>query len=139
MDDPAEVVAAVESLFSAIRAADIEAIQARYLQEPRLLVFLEGPESKYEGWDQRSNEEAWRGILDHLRFHELRLGEDLHAGRDGDLGWIAATTHYAYGPKGGGPVKSGSNRGTWILERHDDGWRIACEHVSFPLPEPYPT
>jgi ketosteroid isomerase-like protein len=140
MDDPGEVVAAVDSLFAAIREASIPEIQARYLQDPRLLVFLEGPDSKYEGWDTASNAEAWAGILGQIAFHELALGDDVHAGRDGDLGWVAATTRYAYGPKGGdGPDHAAENRGTWILERHDGDWKIVCEHVSFPLPEPYPT
>ena len=42
MSDGAEVLAAVHDLFPGIERADIPAIHAHYLQEPRVYVFLEG-------------------------------------------------------------------------------------------------
>jgi len=32
-----------------------------------------------------------------------------------------------------------SNRGTWVLEKVAGDWLIVHEHVSFPVPDPYPT
>ena len=36
------------------------------------------------------------------------------------------------------PTTEGWNRGTWIMERHDGRWLTVHEHVSFPVPAPYP-
>jgi ketosteroid isomerase-like protein len=140
VDETAEVVDAILDLFGGIARLDVERIQARYVQEPRLLIFLEGPDSKFEGWDGDANERAWRELLEQVTFTELRLGDDLRAGRHGDLGWVAATVRARYRAYGDAdaPEVEVWNRGTWILERHDR-WRIVHEHVSFPKDAPYPT
>jgi hypothetical protein len=139
-EDPAEVVAAVNSLFRAIERFSLPDIQSRYLHEPRLFVFLEGPESKVEGWDQERSERSWRALLERATFHEIRLDSDMRAGRSGDLGWVGGTIHLAYSPVGvAEPTDRISNRGTWILERQGGEWVIVFEHVSFAIPEPYPT
>ena len=138
MDDSTDVVAAVEDLFDAIKSKDVERIQGRYLQDERLLVFLEGPESKVEGWDQQSNAAEWNALLDVVTFTDIRLEDDCRAGRDGDLGWVGSTMTLRYRGVDGGPEVSTSNRGTWIAERHGDRWLIVFEHVSFPKEDPYP-
>lgn len=138
MKEAGEVVAAVEDLFDAIKQKDIARLQSRYLHDDRLLVFLEGPESKIEGFDQSANEAAWRGLLDVVTFTRLELGPDVRAGRDHDLGWVGATTVMEYGPSDGSSSTSVESRGTWIMERHNGRWTIVFEHVSFPALEPYP-
>ena len=74
-----------------------------------------------------------------MRFHELRLDDDSHAGRAGDLGWAAETVHDRYSAyEPGSPVVEAWNRGTWIMERHDGKWLTVHDHVSFPAADPYP-
>jgi len=139
MSDGAEILAAVRDLFRGIERADIPAIHAHYLHEPRVYVFLESWESKYEGWDQARRQASWERLLGAVRFHELWLEDDAHAGQAGDLGWAAGTVQYRYSAHApGSPIVEAWNRGTWIMERHDGRWLTVHEHVSFPAVDPYP-
>jgi ketosteroid isomerase-like protein len=135
--DATEVVDAIELLFNAIKQKDIRRIQERYLHDERLMVFLEGPE-KIEGFDQASNEAAWRALLDAITFTDLELAADLRAGRDHDLGWVGASIRMTYTALDGSSPTSVESRGTWVLERDEDAWRIVFEHVSLPASDPYP-
>lgn len=138
MREVGEVVEAVESLFDAIKQKDIPRMQERYLHDDRLMVFLEGPESKIEGFDQPSNEATWRALFDAVTFTELELADDLRAGRDHDLGWVGASIRMTYAALDGSAPNTVESRGTWILERTGEDWHIVFEHVSFPATDPYP-
>jgi ketosteroid isomerase-like protein len=134
--EASEVLAAIEDLLDAIRSADVERILGRYLHDDRLLVFLEGPASAMEGFDEEYARGAWSGLLEASPFSLLRLGSDTRAGASGDLGYVTGTVSFALETPSGGR-KAGQNRATWVLERHEGGWVIVAEHVSFPVPAPY--
>ncbi len=137
MQDTAEVRAAVDDLFDAILAHDIERIQGHYLQDDRLFIFLEGWHGKIEGFDKGRNAESWNGLLNQVEFFSIELDDDVKAGRDGDLGWVGGTVHAKMRePDADAPAEI-SNRGTWIMEKHDGVWLIVFEHVSFPKDKPY--
>ena len=137
--DPAPVLAAVERLLRAIEAFDVPAIQERYLHDDRLFVILEGPRSTSQGFDLERNRKGWTALLQQVTFHRFEFGDDLRAGRHGNLGWVAGTLSNTYGPYGSPqPTRRHESRGTWILEQHAGDWKIVAEHVSFPVADPYP-
>jgi ketosteroid isomerase-like protein len=131
-------LAAVVDLFAAIRARDVETILGHYLHEPRLLVFLEGPESKVDGWDEDVFRAGWNALIDTCEFTELRLTGDTRTGSCEALGWVGGTVEMGYRRDPGGVPRQVTSRGTWILERHAGRWLIAFEHVSFAAADPYP-
>ena len=137
MDPVDEVRGAIEGLFDAILRKNIDAIQAHYLQEDRLFIFLEGWQGKIEGFEKESNAAAWKGLLDQVTFSKIQLNDDIKVGRNGDLGWVGGTTESSYTPKGETQTVDITQRGTWILERHLSRWVIVFEHVSFPKDKPY--
>ena len=55
-------MARMESLFAAIAAKDMVGIEACYLNDPSLLVFVEGPRMRNVGWE--SIRVGWRHFLD---------------------------------------------------------------------------
>jgi ketosteroid isomerase-like protein len=130
------VLAAIEDLLDAIRSSDVERILGRYLHDDRLLVFLEGPASAMEGFDEEYARGAWSRLLESSPFSLLRLGPDTRAGASGDLGYVTGTVGFALETPSGGR-KAGQNRATWVLERQRGDWVIVAEHVSFPVPAPY--
>jgi ketosteroid isomerase-like protein len=134
--EAAEALAAIEDLLGAIRSADVERILGRYLHDDRLLVFLEGPKSAMEGFDEEYARGAWSGLLEASPFSVLRLGPDTRAGASGDLGYVSGTVSFELETPSGGR-KAGENRATWVLERRHGEWVIVAEHVSFPVPAPY--
>jgi len=137
--DPTEPIEACRRLFRAIADFDVPAIQERYLQEDRLFIILEGPRSTSEGFDEERNRKGWSALLEQVRFFFFEFTDDMRAGRENDLAWVAGTLRYGYGPPGAArPATHAQSRGTWILERHGGDWRVVSEHVSFPLPDPYP-
>jgi ketosteroid isomerase-like protein len=138
MRDASEVKAAVESLFEVIRAKDYDDILARYLDDPRLFIFLEGWEGKVEGFDRDFLDAGWRRLLERVTFTRIEFTNDVRAGREGDLGWVGGTIESSFEPVGGERVDV-TQRGTWILELHDGRWVIVFEHVSFPVENPYGT
>jgi ketosteroid isomerase-like protein len=129
------VLDALRSLFGAIVRRDIEAILAHYVQDDRLLVFVEAPPGRMVGWDEDFARVAWLEALDNAPFERLELGDDVRSGSSGDLGWAAATVHWRVLVDG--EPRDGTNRGTWVLERSMEGWRILSEHVSFATLDPY--
>lgn len=135
------VLGAIRGLLDSIMAKNIDGVMNRYVHDDRLLVFLEGPESKVEGWDEDFIREAWYALLDKVSFSELRLDDDVRAGACDTIGYVAATIRGRYGRVDQEPAQhvSLSARGTWILERAGADWLIVSEHVSFPVPDPYPT
>jgi ketosteroid isomerase-like protein len=137
MADASEVRAAIEGLFDAIIRKNVDAIQAHYLQEDRLFIFLEGWEGKIEGFERSSNAAAWQGLLDQVTFSEIELTDDVRDGRDFDVGWVGGTTRSVYTPAGETTPVEVTQRSTWILERHHAKWLIVFEHVSFPKDKPY--
>jgi ketosteroid isomerase-like protein len=137
--DPTEPIEACRRLFRAIADFDVPAIQDRYLQEDRLFIILEGPRSTSQGFDLERNRRGWSALLGQVTFFYFEFTDDLHAGRENDLAWVAGTLRYAYAPYGAAqPETFAESRGTWILERHAGDWKIVSEHVSFPLADPYP-
>ena len=69
--------------------------------------------------------------------HGLYKVESLPNQKDPTVRRIERMLDSAYGEDE--PTTRISNRGTWILERHDGEWLIVLEHVSFAIPAPYPT
>lgn len=134
------VIAAHRALFAGIVAKDVDAVMARYVHDDRLLVFLEGPESKVEGWDEDVVRDAWNALLDQVAFSELDLEDDMRAAADESIGYVAGTIRGRYGSVDQDPAqhRTLSSRGTWVLEKSGDDWLIVTEHVSFPAPDPYP-
>ena len=137
MADATEVRDAIEGLFDAIIRKNVDAIQAHYLQEDRLFIFLEGWEGKIEGFERESNAASWQGLLDQVAFSEIELTEDVRIGRDFDLAWVGGTTRSVYTPAGKTESVEVTPRATWILERIEARWLIVFEHVSFPRDKPY--
>ena len=137
MDEAAEVRLRIERLFDAILRKNIDAIQQHYLQEDRLLIFLEGWQGKIEGFDRGTNAALWQGLLDQVTFSKIELADDVRSGRSGELAWVGGTTASTYTPVDGGEPVEATQRATWILERHLASWLIVFEHVSFPKDKPY--
>jgi ketosteroid isomerase-like protein len=141
MSDPGDatpagaVIDALRDLFDAIIRRDVDVILSRYVQDDRLLVFVEGPPGRMVGWDEAFARGAWLDALEHAPFERLELGDDLRFGESGGLAWAAATVEWTVVVDG--VRREGTNRGTWVLERSDDQWRILCEHVSFETADPY--
>lgn len=135
------VVAAVSELFAGIVSKDVDAVLARYLHGDRLLVFLEGPKSKAEGWNEALLREAWQSLFTAVTFSEIRLEADVRSSGGDTVGYVAATILARYGSADQDPFhhRTVSNRGTWVLEKVAGDWLIVHEHVSFPVPDPYPT
>ena len=131
-----ELVAHIEDLFSAITAKDMDRIERCYLNEPVLLVFLEGPRSRNVGWD--SIKVGWQHFLDaSMELRGFEWGADLLVRGRGEAGFVAATNSYRWRVKGRDLTVR--MRGTWVMERVNAEWRIVHEHGSFPHPDPYRT
>lgn len=129
-----ELLARVESLFAAVARKDLAGIEACYLNEPSLLVFVEGPRVRNVGWE--SIKVGWRSFLDaSMELRGYAWGEDLLVRVRGDAGFVAATNRYDWRIKG--RALTVEMRGTWAMERLDGAWRIVHEHGSFPHPDPY--
>ncbi len=139
MADATEVQDAIEGLFDAILRKNIDAIQAHYLQEDRLFIFLEGWEGKIEGFDRESNAATWNRLLGQVTFTKLELTDDVKVGRDFDLGWVGGTMSSTFTPNGEDTPVDVEQRATWILERREARWLIVFEHLSFPVDRPYGT
>lgn len=132
-----EVIDTLRHLFEAIVRRDLDRILSHYVQDDRLLVFVEGPPGRMVGWDEAFARHAWLDALEQAPFERLELGDDLRFGESAGLAWAAATVEWTVVVDGVRRV--GSNRGTWVLEREPEGWRILCEHVSFETVDPYGT
>lgn len=129
-----ELVSRVESLFAAVAAKDVAGIEACYLNEPSLLVFVEGPRMRNVGWE--SIKLGWRHFLEaSMELRGYTWGEDLLIRVRGEAGFVAATNRFEWRIKG--RELSLEMRGTWAMERLDGQWRIVHEHASFPHPDPY--
>lgn len=137
-DDGRGPIEAIHDLFTAIVERDVDRILNHYLHDDSLLIFLEGPESKVEGWDEPFMRTAWTELVSTVGFHRVELSPDARAGTSGDLGWVSGTTLMSYLRPGGSGAGVRSARGTWILQRTNGRWLIAAEHVSFPVRTPYP-
>lgn len=133
-DPSAELLARMEELFSAIAAKDLARIGGCYLNEPSLLVFLEGPRSRNLGWE--NIEVGWRHFLEApMELRGFDWGDDLLIRARGDAGFVAATNRFHWRIKGRDLTVE--MRGTWSMERIAGAWRIVHEHGSFPHPDPY--
>ena len=129
-----ELLLRMEGLFAAIAGKNLAGIEACYLTEPSLLVFLEGPRSGSLGWE--TIKEGWRHFLDaSIELRGYAWGADLLVRVRGDAGLVAATNRYHWRVKG--RDLSVEMRGTWVMERFAGSWRIVHEHASFPHPDPY--
>ena len=129
-------MARMEDLFAAIAAKDMVAIEACYLNEASLLVFVEGPRTRNVGWE--SIKAGWRHFLDaSMDLTGYAWGGDLLVRVRGDAGFVAATNRYHWRVKGRDLTVD--MRGTWVMERLNGEWRIVHEHGSFPHPNPYGT
>ena len=127
-------MARMESLFAAIAAKDMVGIEACYLNDPSLLVFVEGPRMRNVGWE--SIRVGWRHFLDaSMELRGYAWGEDLLIRVRGDAGFVAATNRYDWRIKD--RDLSLEMRGTWAMERGNGDWRIVHEHASFPHANPY--
>jgi len=132
-------LSAIRGLFAAIVGRDVSQILGHYCHDDRLLIFLEGPQSKVEGWDEPFMRAAWSELVMTVTFREIELSPDARAGESGDLGWVSGSTRMTYPGPGGMGTNVRNARGTWILQRQHGRWLIIAEHVSFPVPTPYPT
>ena len=129
-----ELLSRMESLFTAIAGKDLPGIEACYLNEPSLLVFLEGPRTRNVGWE--SIKRGWRHFLDaSMELRGFTWGDDLLIRVRGDAGFVAATNRYDWRVKGRDLALE--MRGTWAMERINGSWTIVHEHGSFPHPNPY--
>ena len=129
-----ELLARMEALFSAIAAKDLGGIEACYLNEPSLLVFLEGPRTRNVGWE--NIKVGWRHFLEaSMELKGFEWGDDLLIRVCGGAGFVAATNRFHWRIKGRDLAVE--MRGTWAMERIDGAWRIVHEHGSFPHPDPY--
>jgi ketosteroid isomerase-like protein len=129
-----ELLTRMESLFAAVAAKDLAGIEACYLNEPSLLVFVEGPRMRNVGWE--SIKVGWQDFL--AASMELRgytWGEDLLIRVRGDAGFVAATNRFDWRIKD--RELTVEMRGTWAMERLNGEWRIVHEHGSFPHEDPY--
>lgn len=127
-------MARMESLFAAIAAKDMVGIEACYLNDPSLLVFVEGPRMRNVGWE--SIRVGWRHFLDaSMELRGYAWGEDLLIRVRGDAGFVAATNRYDWRIKDRDLTLE--MRGTWAMERGNGEWRIVHEHASFPHANPY--
>lgn len=133
-----EPVSAMGSLFAAIIRRDVDEILRHYLHSPRLLIFLEGPDSKVEGWDEAVMRQAWTDLLSRVTFSRIELCPDARTGASENLGWVSGTTRMTYLGSSQSTAIMREARGTWILERQHGRWLIVAEHVSFPVATPYP-
>jgi ketosteroid isomerase-like protein len=134
--DGSELVSRMEALFKAVAAKDLRAIEACYLNEPALLVFLEGPRSRNIGWE--NIRVGWRHFIDApMRLKKYEWGEDRLVRVRGDAGFVAATNRFTW--EMGGKDLVVEMRATWAMERVGGTWRIVHEHASLPHPDPYGT
>lgn len=129
----------VAKLFQSIIDADTDAIIANYLQNDELLIFLEGPESYVQGWDESQFRAAWDGLFQIRCFSEIVL-TNRRSAVSGDVGWVAGLVQMTYHGKDAEPAGRHETvtRGSWLFKRHEHKWLIASEHVSFAATEPYP-
>lgn len=126
----------LEALFHAISVKDLAGIERSYLNEPSLLVFVEGPRYRNVGWN--SIKHGWRTFLDApLELKNFEWGSDrlVEVSADGEMGFVAATNRYSWLISGRPHVTE--MRGTWIARSLAGAWRIVHEHGSFPAADPY--
>ena len=129
-----ELLTRMERLFAAVAGKDLAGIEACYLNEPSLLVFVEGPRMRNVGWE--SIKVGWREFLDaSMELRGYAWGEDLLIRVRGDAGFVAATNRFDWRIKD--REVTVEMRGTWAMERLNGEWRIVHEHGSFPHPDPY--
>ena len=129
-----ELLARMDRLFAAVSAKDLAGIEACYLNEPSLLVFVEGPRMRNAGWE--NIKVGWRHFLDaSMELRGYAWGEDLLIRVWGDAGFVAASNRFDWRIKD--RELSVEMRGTWVMERVNGDWRIVHEHGSFPHPNPY--
>jgi ketosteroid isomerase-like protein len=130
----------VDELFAAIVAKDVGTIMSHYLPEDRLLIFLEGPTSTVEGWDETFLHSAWSELLEIVTFSNLQVAQNTQVRCDGSTGWVCGEVTTTYGKISDLPTEHRSvlSRGTWLFEEVAGRWYIAAEHVSFAVPNPYP-
>lgn len=140
LERESKLTAVVDELFTAIVNKDVQTIMSHYLPENRLLIFLEGPASTVEGWDEDFLHTAWSELLEVISFSNLRLASNMQVRCDGSTGWVSSEVTTTYGKISDLSERHRSvvSRGTWLFEEVEGRWYIAAEHVSFAIPNPYP-
>ena len=130
------LLARLEALFKALMAKNLPGIEACYLNEPTLLVFLEGPRSRNVGWEKIRI--GWQHFMEApMRLENVEWGDDRLVRVRGEAGFVASTNSYTW--RTGEKSLTVEMRATWAMERVAGTWRIVHEHVSLPHPDPYGT
>jgi ketosteroid isomerase-like protein len=123
------------AFYQAIIDKRVADICAHYVESPQTYVFVEGPRYATLGYDKIAK--GWADFCDSpLTLQKIEWVEGPFAQTEGDLGWLAGQIVLTVQLRQ--QVFSVQFRATFVCQRGADGqWRIAHEHVSGPLPDPY--
>jgi uncharacterized protein (TIGR02246 family) len=119
----------LEAYTDAVRAKNVEAFLDLYADDVR--TFDLWSVWSYDGKGAlRAMVEEWFGSVGTdtigVEFDDVRVETG------GDVAGVSAFTTFRGYSAEGEELRSMNNRLSWILRRHDDGWKIVHEHTSAP-------
>ena len=125
----------IDSFFQAIREKRIDDIRGAYLQSPETYVILEGPRLATRGYEKIA--EGWGDFC-----HSAIALEGIEWLEGPFFFDFAESVTLAgilrlYGKVAGGPSFDQTFRATFLLQRSGREFKIAHEHVSGALSDPY--
>lgn len=116
------------------RPWDISGAERFYQQSDRLFGFdLMPPAEGFQGWEAYKAELT--KIMSNFKTWTVTLGDRFLVYCNGEVMWMISTFNTAGSLQDGTPVTS-SGRNTLVLERLNNQWLIAHEHVSTPFVSP---
>lgn len=124
----------IEKFWDAVKAKEIEGIEAAYIPSESTYVILEGPRFStmgttaiFKGWQDFLNSEINMNGYEWVEgpFEEI----------DGSTGWIGGITDLSL--KVGEKIFSNRFRISFVMKKYEDDWKIRHEHVSAPMEDPY--
>lgn len=124
----------IELFWDAVKAKDIDGIEAAYIPSESTYVILEGP--RYSTMGTSAIFKGWQDFLNskiHMNGYEWIEGpfEEL----EGSIGWIGGITDLSL--KVDNKIFSNRFRISFVMKQYDGDWKIRHEHVSAPMEDPY--
>jgi uncharacterized protein (TIGR02246 family) len=124
-----QIASMLQRYVDAVRDKDAGALLALYAPDMRSFDLWGRWSHDAASW--RTSVEQWFGSLGDetvaVRFDELRI-----TGNE-EFASASAIGSYAAIAADGSVLRSMQNRFTWVLARHDTGWRVLHEHSSAPI------
>jgi ketosteroid isomerase-like protein len=127
---------AADGLLAAVVGARVDDIVDSYLPSPSTYVFVEGP--RWSTLGAEAVAQGWRAWADAgIRITRTHWVEGPFEQASADLAWVAGILEVAV--EAGGDARTMRLRGSYVLARSDQRWRIVHEHFSQPVADPYGT